>query len=130
MFGLPARPALLTQVATSNASARWHIPRTFALGHLPLRDRVQILQPRRTDERLVAHIDVAGYRVVAEVDRIGERVQPVCKVALVARHFTIAVRNVSTTLIQPGSEFKLNSTASVRSILSGRLGAYLLGAAL
>ena len=38
--------------------------------------------------------------------------------------------NVSTTLIQPGSEFKLNSTASVRSILSGRLGAYLLGAAL
>ena len=37
---------------------------------------------------------------------------------------------MSTTLIQPGSEFKLNSTASVRSILSGRLGAYLLGAAL
>ena len=37
---------------------------------------------------------------------------------------------MSTTLIQPGSEFKLNSTASVRSILSGRLGTYLLGAAL
>ena len=49
------------------------IPRIFSLGHLPLHDRVQILQPRRTDERLVAHIDVAGYRVVAEVDRIGER---------------------------------------------------------
>jgi hypothetical protein len=79
------------QVATSAASARRHIPRTFALGHLPLHDRVQILQPRRTDERLVAHIDVVGYGVVAEVDRIGERLQPVRKVALVARHFTIAV---------------------------------------
>ena len=91
MFGLPARPALLTQVATSDASARRHILRTFALGHLPLHDRVQILQPCRTDERLVTHIDVVGYGVVAVVDRIGERVQPVRKVALVARHFTIAV---------------------------------------
>jgi len=33
------------------------------------------------------------------------------------------LRNVSTTLIQPGSEFKLNSTASVQSILSGGPGA-------
>ena len=33
----------------------------------------------------------------------------------------LALRNVSTTLIQPGSEFKLNSTASVRSATSGGL---------
>jgi len=32
------------------------------------------------------------------------------------RAYWKAERNVSTTLIQPGSEFKLNSTASVRSV--------------
>ena len=63
------------------------IPRIFSLGDHLLHDRVQILQPRRTAERLAAHIDVVGYRVVAEVDRIGEGVQPVRKVELVPRHF-------------------------------------------
>ena len=52
---------------------------------------MQILQPRRTAERLAAYIDVVGYRVVTEVDCIGEGVQPVREVELVPRHFAIAV---------------------------------------
>ena len=52
---------------------------------------MQILQPRRTAERLAAHINVVGYRVVAEVDRIGKGGQPFRKAELVPRHFRIAV---------------------------------------
>jgi hypothetical protein len=50
------------------------------------------LQPRRTAERLAAHIDVVGYRVVAEVDCSGEGVQPVREVELVPHYFAIVVR--------------------------------------
>jgi hypothetical protein len=52
---------------------------------------VQILQPRRTAERLATQIDVVGYRVVADIDCSGEGVQPVRQVELVPRHFVIAV---------------------------------------
>ena len=49
------------------------------------------MQPRRTAERLEAHIDVVGYRVVADVDCSGEGVQPIRKVELVPHHFAIVV---------------------------------------
>ena len=39
-------------------------------------------------------------------------------------------RNVSKTLIQPGSEFRLDSTASVRWIILDRLGSFPAGSAL
>ena len=79
------------QVATSAASGRTRIPRIFSRGDHLLHDGVQILQPRRTAERRAAHIDVVGYRVVAEVGCIGEGVQPVREVELVPHHFAIAV---------------------------------------
>ena len=75
---------------TSTASARTRIPRIFSRGDL-LHDRVHILPPRRTAERLEAHFDVVGYCVVADVDCSGEGVQPVREVELVPRHFVIAV---------------------------------------
>src|SRR4051794_1527439 len=52
---------------------------------------MQILQPSRTAECLAAYIRVVGYRVVAEVDRVGEGGQPVREVELGPRHFRIAV---------------------------------------
>jgi hypothetical protein len=79
------------QVATLAASCRTRIPRIFSRGDHLLHDRVQILQPRRTAERLAAHLDVVGYRVVADVNCLGEGVQPVREVELVPRHFAIVV---------------------------------------
>ena len=49
------------------------------------------MQPRRTAEGLAAHIDVVGYRVVADVDCGGEGVQPIRKVELVPHHCAIVV---------------------------------------
>jgi hypothetical protein len=77
---------------TSTAAGRTRTPSIFALGDHLLHDWVQILQPRRTAERLAAQIDVVGYRIVAEVDRIGEGVQSVGEIKLVPHHFTIVVR--------------------------------------
>ena len=65
----------MMQAATSAASGRTRVPRIFSLGDRLLHGRVQILQPSRTSERLAAHINVIGYRVVTEVDCIGEGVQ-------------------------------------------------------
>ena len=53
---------------------------------------MQILQPRRTTERLAAHIDVVGNCVVSKSGCIGEGVQPVREVDLVPHHFAIVVR--------------------------------------
>ena len=46
----------------------------FSLSDQVLHDWVQIQQPRRAAEGLAAHIGVAGYRMVAKLDRIGEGV--------------------------------------------------------
>jgi hypothetical protein len=73
------------------ASGRTRIPRIVSRSDHLLHDRVQILQPSRTAERLAAHIDVVGYRVVAEVDCGGEGAQPIREVELVPRHFAIVV---------------------------------------
>jgi hypothetical protein len=66
-------------------------PRIFSRGDHLLRDWVQILQHRRTAEHFAAHIDVVGYRVVAQVCCISEGMQPVRKVELVPHHFAIAI---------------------------------------
>jgi hypothetical protein len=63
----------------------------FSGGNHILHDRVQVLQLRRRSEHHVPYADVVGYCVVAEVDCIGEGVQPVREVELVPRHFAIAV---------------------------------------
>ena len=79
--------------AGSNLSRFWldaH-PRIVSHGDHHLHDRVQVLQPRRTAERLAAHIDVVGYRVVAAVDCIGEGVQSVGEIEFVPHHFAIVV---------------------------------------
>ena len=57
-----------------NSAAEARIPRIFSLDDHLLHDRVQILQPRRTAERLAAHIAIVRYRVVAELDRSCEGV--------------------------------------------------------
>ena len=87
---MPTREAIVN--GTSTASGRTRTPRIFSLGDRLLHDWVQILQPRCTAERLAAEIDVIRYRVVAEVDCIGEGAQSVGEIKLVPHHFTIVVR--------------------------------------
>jgi hypothetical protein len=57
---------------SSAASAQARILCILSLDDLSLHDRVQILQPGCTPERLTAHVEIVRDRVVAQVNRIGE----------------------------------------------------------
>ena len=77
--------------AVSAASVRARLPRIFSLSDRLLHDRMQILQRRRATERLATHVEVARYRIVAALDRIGEAVQPVGKAEFAPCHVTVLV---------------------------------------
>jgi hypothetical protein len=57
-----------------NSAAEARIPRIFSLDNCLLHDRVQLLQPCCTAERLAAHIAIVRYRVVPELNRSCEGV--------------------------------------------------------
>ena len=71
---MPRVTAIVGCCGNSAASALGRIPHIFSLGDLSLHDRVQILQPSRAAERLTAHIAIVGYRIVPELNCIGEGV--------------------------------------------------------
>src|SRR5215471_7069742 len=77
--------------ATSATFSAAPIPRIFLFGDHLLHDRVQVLQLRRTAERLAAHPGVVGDQVIPQLDRSCEGVHSVREVELIPHNLSVVV---------------------------------------